>query len=1677
MAVQKRLNKNLIAFLTVMGMILAVSVFAMVVFQQSRRDPKVLAASGQQAEQAGDLAEALRRYLRANEASRARGETDTQYAIDAARCLFAMGEIQNWRSLLVKEMSAKPADLVLRHAFLDGVWRVHDISGTTSFAADLRDTARKLTEADPNDALALASTALAFWALKGDEDLTAADAAAQRAFELDPTQPRAALAYAMLLQRRFQEDYDRARQGGARRAKLDELVRTFSDLVQQAFEAAVAAHPDNAPIVTTFASVLQEQAGRLLPDKADTAGDDATRQQATAAAGALFARAGQVLRTALAENEAADASPNLHWVLARFLYAELGREKAQLLVQYSTNPREVPAPDRAELTRQFGEIEQHATRATELEPALYDAYALLAEIRQFEPGPNGDALTPVQRCEKMLAVLNSARERTLTLRSLRAQLRVEERLLLLRRGFDLALAWFVDPNEAARTTENLARADVFLKDAQVKYPEHPLTYYMAGQSLVARDQLGAAIRAYQQAYDRVEQLRVSQGRLWRVLGVGRLPSEQLALLYRQQGQSGEAQRYASLAMHEYQNAGLRAPVLLLVNAAELLAQNGKPQEAIDLLNTHRAEYPDSRELTAVRAAVLTRLNPEAGKLAMQEITGTDVVTKLWRSRWAAEQGDLTTAENILREVISATTATDRQVRDAFQQLIDVLGAAGRRTEARAIVQELLKNPPRASLVRMLKLYDVDLAVEDPEALTPDERTAWEAKRLAIIAENPDAQARAAEYVAYYIGSRDWERALTYLAELRKLQPDALEYAEQEFRIRLVLGQFREAEELAGKLSKYSEGQGFDRAGGAVYRGELALAQGNADAAIRELRQAVITLPKSDELQIKLARGYLLGGRSAEALAALQEAVESNPRSFAAHYLLRQLYKQRAAETYGAERDEFEAKASASQKEAMKLNPRDPQVQAWKQEQDEETNPRAAIAVREKTRTRNPDDVDNLMRLARLYVQAWQKASAANDDVAKQEVLRGAEPFFETAQQVTGVNRAELLEHAAELYALSGQAEQGETLLRGLVQQATGESKLDAQLLVARFFQQAGNQAAAEREIQQAQRMVAEVAPDAQQRRGLEHRVGLALISFYDGQRRPDKVAETCRWLLDRLGAVNKSDVDTQGVRLVLVQALFGLRQLDDAKAEIETYLRDYPEDVRGLAARAQLTLLRNERQEAWEALGKVVEKDPEHVWGYLTRGHLALEQGRYDAARADLTKAKTLVARSPALELDVHRLLADLYERTKEYELAETELRAVLALVDKPGTKAPERQQQVVARLVRLICNSMKQFDRAQKLIGEYLEKFPDDAYWPFELGRLFATRAESQKRPEDARRDYDQAASYFLRTCERVADKNPTALLQPMIERMNALTKAGRPQDALSFGAAFPFQKLPPTTPEELTAEIRARLGIELAKAHAALNQTEQAAQQWQTALRDGAARSGEVAATVMGELQQANKTQPEQAETIIRAVVDSTPADTLPGQRLRLVLATYLSNVGRAAAALPLLTEVLGHVPAGSPEHQNALLAQGITLQVAKDAAGAIKSYRDLLAAYPDHAAALNNLAYLLVDCEPPLNAPAEALKYAERLRSRMRADEQGASALDTIGWVYFKNGKHDLAAAALEEALGLSAPSATVNLHLGSVYQAQGRMAEARAVLTQGLDLARQAGQPDDARQIEEVLNKLR
>ena len=181
---------------------------------------------------------------------------------------------------------------------------------------------------------------------------------------------------------------------------------------------------------------------------------------------------------------------------------------------------------------------------------------------------------------------------------------------MLRRAFDLVIA--LQPSSGGRgALVDLARAEAFFEDARIKYPEHPVTYYMQGQLQIIKDDPVGAIQALTQAYDKAApwaQPPSSQARYWLgYLRVNRLPSEQLALLYMNRSQAGEAQRYAEAAVSEFTEVGVTPPPALVCAEAELLRQVAKAepdkekvdkklQEALALLDQYAQTYPDDQNL-------------------------------------------------------------------------------------------------------------------------------------------------------------------------------------------------------------------------------------------------------------------------------------------------------------------------------------------------------------------------------------------------------------------------------------------------------------------------------------------------------------------------------------------------------------------------------------------------------------------------------------------------------------------------------------------------------------------------------------------------------------------------------------------------------------------------------------------------------------------------------------------------------------------------------------------------------------------------------------------------------------------------------------------------------------------------------------------------------------------------
>ncbi len=113
-------------------------------------------------------------------------------------------------------------------------------------------------------------------------------------------------------------------------------------------------------------------------------------------------------------------------------------------------------------------------------------------------------------------------------------------------------------------------------------------------------------------------------------------------------------------------------------------------------------------------------------------------------------------------------------------------------------------------------------------------------------------------------------------------------------------------------------------------------------------------------------------------------------------------------------------------------------------------------------------------------------------------------------------------------------------------------------------------------------------------------------------------------------------------------------------------------------------------------------------------------------------------------------------------------------------------------------------------------------------------------------------------------------------------------------------------------------------------------------------------------------------------------------------------------------------------------------------------VDTFEQLLAMYPDHAAANNYLGYLLAD-------RGLRLRYAMQLIEKaLEMSPDNGAYLDSFAWVHFKLGNYDLALTNLKKAVDLLDDDAVIYEHLGDVYKAMGDTDEATRQYKRALNI---------------------
>ncbi|MEE9156381.1 MAG: tetratricopeptide repeat protein, partial [Gemmatimonadota bacterium] len=161
-----------------------------------------------------------------------------------------------------------------------------------------------------------------------------------------------------------------------------------------------------------------------------------------------------------------------------------------------------------------------------------------------------------------------------------------------------------------------------------------------------------------------------------------------------------------------------------------------------------------------------------------------------------------------------------------------------------------------------------------------------------------------------------------------------------------------------------------------------------------------------------------------------------------------------------------------------------------------------------------------------------------------------------------------------------------------------------------------------------------------------------------------------------------------------------------------------------------------------------------------------------------------------------------------------------------------------------------------------------------------------------------------------------------------------------------------------------------------------------------------------------------------------------------------------GEGAEGMMRAIELQRQAVGRCPEDEQRLRAQflfklGQFILVTGDARTAVGTFEEVIGIIADHAAALNNAAYIYAEL---LDEPAKAVPYAEEAAKATPTDP---NVLDTLGWAYFKAGRNDEAEDALRKSI-TAEPSAENHLHLAHVLVKAARLQTAENYLRRAAEL---------------------
>ncbi|GAC1634395.1 MAG: hypothetical protein NVS9B14_10420 [Candidatus Acidiferrum sp.] len=488
-----------------------------------------------------------------------------------------------------------------------------------------------------------------------------------------------------------------------------------------------------------------------------------------------------------------------------------------------------------------------------------------------------------------------------------------------------------------------------------------------------------------------------------------------------------------------------------------------------------------------------------------------------------------------------------------------------------------------------------------------------------------------------------------------------------------------------------------------------------------------------------------------------------------------------------------------------------------------------------------------------------------------------------------------------------------------------------------------------------------------------------------------------------------------------------------AVEQFKEVVRLEPTDTESALWLARLYRLQNKHDQAEGVLRGILKTEPDNEAGVEQLTQLLLDQGRSGDAVA-LLENVTGKTSSPTL-LD---LLGDAYTQTKDLAKAEAAYRKAVELDPSELSHQRGLGQTLLAE---------EKYPEALKVYQRLSDLMPDDSDVYLRIAQIYREMHQLEKAEETLTKArqfapgsldvmYNEAMIYQAQGRNEDAIRVLSEAVTGVKNQSSVLPTRRRSLAVLYQQLGQLYRTTENYQAAIYTYEELGRLGDEEdRRARLLLMETYRGAKDLPRALQtgkealakypmDNAIKSSY--ALLYGE---AGKT--EEALALLKPQLKGTDSD----RDVYLNIAQVYER-GRRYAEAEKAAHTAEALPGVPRENEMTWFLLGAIYERQKLFDRAEVEFKKVLAVDPQNAAALNYYGYMLGDLGIRLDEAESMVKKA------LADDEFNGAYLDSLGWIYYKQGKYAEAETALRKAVGRESHDPTIHSHLGDVYAKLGR-----------------------------------